>query len=119
MNFITRHDLAEALRVWTREGSKPLEQLLSEQTRLESDTRRALEVLVEKHLAQHSAGDTNGLAANGSTAEASADLYVTRAGSRSVHQGTAGLRFSVLRLLARGGLGDSELILGTGSLPEG
>jgi serine/threonine-protein kinase len=133
MDFISRNALIRAMNAWVLDKVKPLGQILVEQGALSPSHRDLLEPLVEAHLRQHGGDPQRSLAAlssvgpvrdqlaqvadadvQASLAQVQAagagaplpptdDLYPTRMPAPG--EGTAGLRFRILRPYARGGLG--------------
>jgi serine/threonine-protein kinase len=131
MDFVSREALIAAVSAWALDKSKPLDQVLVEQGALSPEERALLEPLIRRHLERHGGDPGRSLAAvapPGSTREdlgrvddpdvqASVTRLATPGGPEPPRpfgadsvlgppSPSAGFRFRVLRLLARGGLGE-------------
>lgn len=67
LDFLTRDQLFDGMNAWVLEKAKPLAQILEEKQVLAAVQRRALEPLVELHVAQHDGDPQKSLAAIAST----------------------------------------------------
>jgi serine/threonine-protein kinase len=131
LDFINRDALLRAMNAWVLEKDKPLGQVLVEQQALAPDRRALLEALVQEHLKAHQGDPAQSLASVSSIGSLRDDLKeiadsdlgasldrvsVRRTPVRDaaatgeyVSAGTptsSGLRFTILRPHARGGLGE-------------
>jgi serine/threonine-protein kinase len=134
MDFISREALIAAVSAWVLDKSKPLDRVLVDQGVLASDERDLLEPLILKHLKRHGGDPERSLAAvlpaepgqkpaePGAAGDADADATLLKsslnriAGVKAWNKAdrpdavgtptSSGLRFRILRLLARGGLGE-------------
>jgi serine/threonine-protein kinase len=126
MEFVSRDDLIGAMNAWVLDKTKPLGQVLREQSKLGDDEHALLDGLVRKHLEKHDNDPEKSLAAvssvypvpddlqqiadpdlqaslaHTSRCRAASDPEATRADTAS----PASHRFMRLRSHARGGLGD-------------
>ena len=124
MDFISRGALVAAVTEWTRDRSKPLDQILVSQGGLTGPRRAPLESLVNEHLRAHGDDLERSLAAVSKMATSHGDLGVRGASDilATLTQATGsesganltwdlgpttsrGLRFQILRPHARGGIG--------------
>src|SRR4051812_43732339 len=53
MGFVNHEQMAEAMKAWAADRSRPLADVLSERGALNTGDRAALEGLVDRHLARH------------------------------------------------------------------
>jgi eukaryotic-like serine/threonine-protein kinase len=131
MDFIGRDSLIAAMHAWLLDKTKPLGQILRDQGALSGERQALLEALVQEHLKQHSNDPEKSLAAVSSLGSVRDELEgitdpdlqaslaaVTSAGTGDHATQATGQffsetpipssvqRFRVLRLHARGGLGD-------------
>ncbi len=121
MDFISRDQLVAALGSWVLAKQKPLAQVLEEQGVLSKSRRLLLEPLVNEHIAQHDNDPAKSLMAIGSASTLQHDLKQLAdpevqaslaplgecVGTLSAPlPPSAGSRFRILRLHARGGLGE-------------
>jgi serine/threonine-protein kinase len=130
MDFISRDALVAAMYTWAQDKSQPLGQILQVQGALRADHRTLLESMVEAHLQAHGGDARQSLAALRFTGPewqnlsrlADTDLQATLTHLSAIcrtdidEPGPAGtpspppeMRFQVLRLHARGGLGEVSL----------
>ncbi|HJT79146.1 MAG TPA: protein kinase, partial [Gemmataceae bacterium] len=129
IDFVSRDALIAAMNTWVLDKAKPLGQILREQGQLADDEHALLDGLVRKHLEKHGNDPQRSLAALSSVGSVRRDLqqvadadvqaslahvsavhngddpYATRATTAGVPTGS-GLRYSILRPHARGGLGE-------------
>src|SRR5262245_42906801 len=63
MDFISREQLLDGMNAWLLRKGDPLGQVLEERGALGGDDRRAVEALVERHLARHGGDAQKSLAA--------------------------------------------------------
>jgi serine/threonine protein kinase len=132
MNFVSREQLVAAFDSWVNDKSRPLAEFLSEQGNLSPDDRQLLERLTAKFLEKHGGDAEQSLAALPQLAEMrpalerlhDADLAASLGHMRQVGAGDsddgatmmvpsgppAG-RFRILRLHAKGGLGQVSVAL--------
>jgi tetratricopeptide (TPR) repeat protein/tRNA A-37 threonylcarbamoyl transferase component Bud32 len=129
MDFISRDALITAMHAWVLDKSKPLGAILQEQGALTAERLRLLEALVAEHLRAHQGDPQRSLAAVSSASSvrdelhsiADADLHASLAhvgAGATTHlestvdqrpapgDGSAPLRYRVLRPHAKGGLGE-------------
>jgi eukaryotic-like serine/threonine-protein kinase len=130
MNFVSREALIAAVSMWVLDKSKPLDRVLVEQGALAADERDLLDPLIRKHLERHGGDPERSLAAVGALGATRDDL--ARVADPELHASLAhlatttgpdgaptlilpltlgtstssGLRFRILRLVAKGGLGE-------------
>jgi serine/threonine-protein kinase len=134
MDFISREALIAAVSAWVRDKSKPLDCVLLEQGALANDERDLLEPLIRKHLERHGGDPERSLAA--ACPPGAARIELERLGDADIQETLArvaaragpdpaaagdpqqeptvvlgaptslGMRFRILRPLARGGLGE-------------
>src|SRR6516165_2168554 len=88
MNFVSREALLAAMQAWVFDRTRPLGELLQQQGQLTAERRQALDAMLAEHLG---------------AAGAPADPEATLAEARPAATGS---RYQVLRLHARGGLGE-------------
>ncbi len=123
MDFISRGALVAAVTEWTRDRSKPLDQLLVSQGGLTEPRRALLESLVSEHLGAHGDDLERSLAAVSKMATSHGDLGVRASDVLATLSPTTGSepganvtwdvgpttsrgwRFRILRPHARGGIG--------------
>src|SRR5688572_10749345 len=129
MDFISRESLIAAMNAWVMEKRKSLGEILREQRVLADDTLSVLDALVDKHLAVHGGSTERSLMAVTSLSAIESDLRgfadphieatlshfaggPPRATPPEIDAGrsmgnptSSGRRFTILRPLARGGLG--------------
>ena len=129
MDFVSRDALIRAMNGWVLEKARPLGAILQEQGALSAEHHALLEALVQAHLKAHADDPQRSLAAVSSVGSVRRDLeaiadadvqaslaqvsaarrdddpYATRATTAGVPTGS-GLRFSILRPHAKGGLGE-------------
>ncbi|HEV3004055.1 MAG TPA: serine/threonine-protein kinase, partial [Pirellulales bacterium] len=136
-NFIDRHTLVGAFDCWTADKARSLGDILVELGKLDAEQNQLLDALVAQHLKQHGGDADKSLAAVsslGSVREeleqiADPDFQASLAGaaicspdgnhaagplSSTISAGTrssSGLRFTVLRPHAKGGLGQVSVAL--------
>lgn len=136
MDFITREALIAAVSAWSSDSSRSLDQILVDQGALGTEERALLEPLIKKHLERHGEDPERSLAAavapneltrhdleqvgdsdvldslalaagrtnRGSFARGDVPVLLPAADDR--RDAAARRRFQILRLLARGGLGE-------------
>jgi hypothetical protein len=136
-NFIDRRELLAAFNRWTADKNKPLGAILVELGNVDVARRQLLEALVAEHLKQHGGDAKKSLAAvssNGSVhtdlkqiadtdvhasltgvatlalATAARDAFANRATSAG-GRSPSGMRFTILRAHAKGGLGQVSVAL--------
>src|SRR5262249_29284151 len=63
LDFLTREQLLDGMNAWLLRKADPLGKLLEERGALSQEDRRAVEVLVERHLARHGGEVPRSLAA--------------------------------------------------------
>jgi len=133
MDFIERDELIAAMNSWVLDKTKPLGEILEAQGKLSSERRQLLDALVSEHVKQHGNDPEKSLAALSSVGSVRADLEriadldvdasmvhmssardidvlatsTVSAGTRS----SSGLRFTILRPHAKGGLGQVSVAL--------
>ena len=124
MDFISRGALVAAVTEWTRDRSKPLDQILVSQGGLTEPRRALLESLVSEHLRAHGDDLEQSLAAVSKMAtprgelgrSGASDILATLTQATGSESGATltwdvgpptsqGLRFRILRPHARGGIG--------------
>ena len=129
MDFISRDALVGAMHAWVLDKAKPMGQILREQGQLAEDEHALLDGLVRKHLEKHGNEPQRSLAALSSVGSVREDLrqvadanvqaslahvsaaardddpFATRARTAGVPT-SSGLRYSILRPHAKGGLGE-------------
>lgn len=127
MNFVGRDALLGAMQAWVFAKAKSLGQILEEQGRLTSERRQALDQILAEHLKAHDDDAPKSLAALAlpgdlrndlssladadvqASLEASADPQATGAYQAAVR--AQGGRYQILRLHAKGGLGEVFIAL--------
>jgi serine/threonine-protein kinase len=113
MDFVTREGLIEAMHTWVLNKDQPLGQVLLDLGMLAGPDRAALDLLVERHLARHDDDPARSLAALPGTAALAGDpdlsaclsSVAATTATRGGEPHLAGSRYRVVRLHARGGLG--------------
>ncbi|MCA9139023.1 MAG: hypothetical protein KDB00_19760 [Planctomycetales bacterium] len=112
-DFITRDALLAGIRIWLRDRSSPLHQVLIDLGHLTAEDRRILAPLVERHLAQHGGDAETSLAAIEAVSSLRSDLRELGVGSDQIDATTVAWqsplecgRYQRLRLHAMGGLGE-------------
>jgi tRNA A-37 threonylcarbamoyl transferase component Bud32 len=129
MDFVSRDALVAAMNAWVLDKAKPLGHILRDQVVLSAEHHALLEALVEAHLKAHAGDPQRSLAALGSVGSvrrdleqvADADVQASLAQVSAARQDDAphatlattvgestssGLRYSILRPHAKGGLGE-------------
>jgi serine/threonine-protein kinase len=135
MDFVTRDQLVAAMQAWVLDKDRSLGQVLAGQGVLADEDRAALDVLVQRHLARHGHDPARSLAALPATPRLAAELNQmgdpdvcaslsglapsnattaerpSPAAGRDEGSSPPGSRYRVVRLHARGGLGQVSLAL--------
>jgi tetratricopeptide (TPR) repeat protein len=131
MDFISRDTLIDAMHLWVRDKAKPLGRILLERHALDAEAHGLLESLVRKHLRLHADDPAKSLATLSTLAPVHADLgritdpdlhrslatlcvadpgegdpLATRLPLADSPSSPTGSRFRIIRLHARGGLGE-------------
>ena len=122
MNFASRDGLVAAMNAWVLNKNKSLGDILFEQGEMSDNQKRALDALIEQHLAAHENSVERSVYALGAASSVRAlftpvgdfDLQATLAKfelpspetTRVYEAGDQGGRYRILRPHARGGLGE-------------